>query len=527
MQKFIFKGFKQVSYADYLAAEVKKGYLWFVRSEAGVAENRNDDSYDIYFGEKHYGHFQAGELDAIRTSISDHLTAFNTYKTEVADAFTAVNNAITAAITEAKSYTNGEVEKEANRAKGVEAELSAAISANTTAIATEKGRAEGVEAELSAAITTEKERAEGAEKALGTRIDNIVADAKTYSIAKVEGTLDENVKEAFKLVDEDGTQVGETIKIYKDSSLISIELVDEKPAETEDEEPIKGQFLKYTYLLANGNQETVYVDANKFLVETEFSNGLQVSGAGVVSVKLDLENEKYLTFGANGELVSTGIDTAIENAVEVETNRAISAETANANAIIAEKERAISAETANANAIVAEKERAEAAEAKVLEDAKKYTDDEVTELKNYTDATFVTKEGFNEFEAEYEEKLNGIAAGAEVNVIESITVNGVDAKIAEGTKHATVTIDTKKIMHGEGETAATVSSVLEGIKASIYNINTNALTSVVGGDGITVSEFAGNKQTISVNLYGEDNVATLKDGKLYVAPLYYDGDDAE
>ena len=297
--------------------------------------------------------------------------------------------------------------------------------------------------------------------------------------------------------------------------------------------------------MANGNQETVYVDANKFLVETEFSNGLQVSGAGVVSVKLDLENEKYLTFGANGELVSTGIDTAIENAVEVETNRAISAETANANAIvaekeraisaetananaiIAEKERAISAETANANAIVAEKERAEAAEAKVLEDAKKYTDDEVTELKNYTDATFVTKEGFNEFEAEYEEKLNGIAAGAEVNVIESITVNGVDAKIAEGTKHATVTIDTKKIMHGEGETAATVSSVLEGIKASIYNINTNALTSVVGGDGITVSEFAGNKQTISVNLYGEDNVATLKDGKLYVAPLYYDGDDAE
>ena len=389
MQKFIFKGFKQVSYADYLAAEVKKGYLWFVRTEAGVAEDRNDDSYDIYFGEKHYGHFQAGELDAIRTSISDHLTAFNTYKTEVADAFTAVNNAITAATSSVKSYTDEEVKKEADRAKGVEAELSATISANTTAITTEKGRAEGVEAELSAAIS-----------------------ANT------------------------------------------------------------------TAILA--------------------------------------EQERAIS-----------AETVNANAIVTEKERAEAAEKTLTDNLAAEIARAISAETVNANAIVTEKERAEAAEAKVLEDAKKYTDDEVTELKNYTDATFVTKEGFNEFEAEYEEKLNGIAAGAEVNVIESITVNGVDAKIAEGTKHATVTIDTKKIMHGEGETAATVSSVLEGIKTSINNINTNVLTSVVAGDGITVSEFAGNKQTISVNLYGEDNVATLKDGKLYVAPLYYDGDDAE
>lgn len=136
---------------------------------------------------------------------------------------------------------------------------------------------------------------------LEDRIETIVTDTKTYSIAKVEGELGENVKEAFKLVDEDGTQVGETINIYKDSSLISIALVDA------DEDGNAGQFLKYTYVLASGVEETIYVDANKFLVQSEFKNGLQVNDAGEVSVKVDTTTESYLTVSENGIKVS-GID---------------------------------------------------------------------------------------------------------------------------------------------------------------------------------------------------------------------------
>lgn len=144
---------------------------------------------------------------------------------------------------------------------------------------------------------------------LEDRIETIVTDAKTYSIAKVEGELGENVKEAFKLVDEDGTQVGETINIYKDSSLINIELVDT------DKEGKAGQFLKYTYVLANGTEQEVYVDANKFLVQSEFKNGLQVSAAGEVSVKVDDASEGYLTVSENGVKVS-GINTAISTAIQ-------------------------------------------------------------------------------------------------------------------------------------------------------------------------------------------------------------------
>lgn len=144
---------------------------------------------------------------------------------------------------------------------------------------------------------------------LEDKILEIEGAAKSYSIAKVEGELGENVKEAFKLVDEDGTQVGETINIYKDSSLINIELVDT------DKDGNAGQFLKYTYVLANGTEQVVYVDANKFLVQSEFKNGLQVNTAGEVSVLVDSESESYLTVSEKGVKVS-GIDTAISTAIQ-------------------------------------------------------------------------------------------------------------------------------------------------------------------------------------------------------------------
>lgn len=154
---------------------------------------------------------------------------------------------------------------------------------------------------------------------LEDRIETIVSDAKTYEVKKLTteelaALGNENVKEAFKLVDEDGTQAGETINIYKDSSLVSIELVDA------DKDGNAGQFLKYVYVLANGNEETVYVDANKFLVQSEFKNGLQVSDAGEVSVKVDGESESYLTVGANGikvsgiDAIKTTADTAVQSA---------------------------------------------------------------------------------------------------------------------------------------------------------------------------------------------------------------------
>lgn len=75
MAKKIFKGIKQVDSVKFNATEDKSGYLWFVRTavladgENADANDVNNDEYDIYFGSKHYGHYQEGELANIRTQI--------------------------------------------------------------------------------------------------------------------------------------------------------------------------------------------------------------------------------------------------------------------------------------------------------------------------------------------------------------------------------------------------------------------------------------------------------------------------
>ena len=121
---------------------------------------------------------------------------------------------------------------------------------------------------------------------LEDKIQEVAQSAKTYEISAVTGAeltaLGTNVKEAWKLIDEDGTQAGSTIKIYKDSNLKSVSL--------------DGQTLNFTYILSDGTESEVGVDVGKFLAESEFSDGLQVSNH-VVSVALASstnENSNYL-----------------------------------------------------------------------------------------------------------------------------------------------------------------------------------------------------------------------------------------
>jgi hypothetical protein len=148
-------------------------------------------------------------------------------------------------------------------------------------------------------------------KGINDRIDSVAGDAKSYSIAAVTGDelagLGANVKEAYKLVDEDSAKAGEYIKIYKDSALQSVVLNE-------------NQELVFTYLLADGSESVVPVSVASFLAESEFGNGLSVnSETGVVSVKVDAASESFLTVGADGVKlagVQDAIDTAVAGAVE-------------------------------------------------------------------------------------------------------------------------------------------------------------------------------------------------------------------
>ena len=154
-----------------------------------------------------------------------------------------------------------------------------------------------------------------AKSELEGKIQDAVDGAKSYEIAKltaeeITALSDANVLEAYKLIETGQTAAeGQIIKIYKDSSLQSVALV------SEDGEGNQGQFLKFVYVMADGSTQDVYLNVSTFLHESEFGNGLQVSDAGVVSVKVDATSDEYLSVSANGIKLS-GVKTAIDEIAE-------------------------------------------------------------------------------------------------------------------------------------------------------------------------------------------------------------------
>ena len=136
-------------------------------------------------------------------------------------------------------------------------------------------------------------------KSLGDVEDKIKAvaeAAKSYSMVAIaeekfeELGLGANVKEAFHLVDEDGAQAGDIIKVYKDSALVAVKLstVDATWDET-NKQIVSGTgevALAYAYADVEGKIQVVTINVSEFLAESEFKDGLQVNENGEVSVKL-------------------------------------------------------------------------------------------------------------------------------------------------------------------------------------------------------------------------------------------------
>lgn len=302
------------------------------------------------------------------------------------------------------------------------------------------------------------------------------------------------------------------------------------------------KYMVITWNLASG-KETMRLDVSDLFNPYAAGNGLNLED-GIFSVKL-VTDEQYLTVTTNG-LATTQ---ALWDKVDEKDNAVLGAAKAYAEAKATELSNTAldSAKTYADGLNTAMNTRVEALEAidhdhenmEVLNGitAEKVSNWDSAEqnAKDYADGKFVTKEGFNEFEAEYEEKLNGIAAGAEVNVIESIKVNGVDATIGDN-KNAEVEIKSTNIKLGKDividdevvyNENAEVSEVLKAIQESVAVAVSGGLTGVVGSQAIEVSAVAANKQTISVKVSAEENnLLSVKDDGLFVA-MYYDGDDAE
>lgn len=217
-----------------------------------------------------------------------------------------------------------------------------AIAADLTSVNVKRTATSNVNGQVDMTGTT----VENALVDLAKAVDSTKKAAATYSIEKVTTGLGANVKEAYQLVQTvngNKSYVNVQIPIYKDRSLKSVELT------TTNDEGTSGQFMKYTYNLDDKTVEEVYVDVSKFLLESEFKNGLQVSKSGEVSIKLDANNEnEFLTVGEGGVKLS-GVQTAINNAKNTLQNSINSVQqtvTDNATAI-----EHLNTEVAKANAI--------------------------------------------------------------------------------------------------------------------------------------------------------------------------------
>ena len=258
--------------------------------------------------------------------------------------------------TQAEGVNKAAIEQEKNdriaAISGLNAEIKGGAGKFIQSVKEENGVIAAVEADLTAAAvaynkTGDKVIAKATDVSAAIKeLDAKVAANKdaelTYKTVKltaeeVNKLGDVNVKEAYKVVsvNKEGTQttVGDIIKIYKDSSLVSIEYTEV------DDKKKKGQFLKYVYTLSDGTEKTVYVDMSKLVDQAEVENGIQAID-GKLSIKLAEGNEAdFLTVDANGLKLSgvqTAIDTAkneVQGKLDAEITRATQAEEANKAAI--------------------------------------------------------------------------------------------------------------------------------------------------------------------------------------------------
>ena len=345
----------------------------------------------------------------------------------------------------------------------------------------------------------------------------------------------ENEKAVLRLVGKDDKVVStmDATELVKDGMLSGAELVGPKEGETGE------KYLALTFNTDAGKEE-IRLNVSELIDYYNAGDGLDIDGK-TFKVKVDETSNKYLQVTTNGISVSQDFINEINRLDNVVLEAAKSyADTKDAETLASAKSYADTkdAETlASAKSYTNEKDTAMDNRVKVLEAIKH--DDYALKSDVYdketANITFVQVENFNEFTQELETKLDGIEEGAQVNKIETVTVNGVSAEITE--KNASITIESDDInlgvaiVNGEEEVyGATekVSSVLQGIQDSIVGAINNSLTGVTAGDGISVSEVSENKQTVSVKVSADTNnlLKVKEDGSLFVA-MYYDGDDVE
>ncbi len=273
---------------------------------------------------------------------------------------------------------------EVSRAKSEEAKI-------TASLATEVSRATTAENSLSERITAEQNRATAAEGTLTDNLNSEISDrkeaikaesdrakaaeqalqAKVGSITVAKVTPHDSTTAVSYQLQVNGEAKGVTIDIAKDQSIKDIEVLDMNATLKADGtiqagSPVGSTALCISYILADGTYKLAKLDYSKFLEETEFANGLEVTNHKVY-VKIDPLSENFLSVSSTGVKI-TGVQNAINAAVNAEKAAREAADTEIKNSIT----QAGQSSTAALNAEIA---RAKEAEATITTNLSKHTSD--------------------------------------------------------------------------------------------------------------------------------------------------------
>lgn len=319
------------------------------------------------------------------------------------------------------------------------------VSARTTAdndlqtqIDNLKSSSSGDVSSLTSKIDQEISDRKAADSNLSTQISDTATSFSeaitSLKITKVDAS-DSTIAASYKLIDKDNAQHGVVIDIPKDQSIKDIEMSTLDATLDSDGMIVDGTgttALCISYILADGSYKIAHLDYQKFLEETEFSQGLEVVNHKI-QVKLDTTSESFLTISEDGIKLS-----GVQDAIDVEKTRAEAAE----NTL---KELINSNNTTVTDSIAEEKAAREKADSELTT---KITAEVATLNQTISDNELTVSTALNTLNTNLTNEITRAEATEKTNT-DAITDEVTRAKAAEATNASNVTTEVARAKAAE------------------------------------------------------------------------------
>ena len=463
-----------------------------------------------------------------------------------------VSSSVTSGNTSIVELIKAEANKREEEDTKIKESIASETEARTEAINAEKTARENADNEIKNLVSVEEAKRTEEDNnirneiaTVSSKVDGLSDKNKSnvVNVVKISDNLPATIRERYKFVKSDNTELEQTIDIYKDSSLINVELqeIDNKKC------------LVFTYVLEDGTEKKITLDVEQLLIESEFQDGLSgVSEDGVVrvKVKIDDSSEEYLTVSKDGVKLS-GINTKLDG-----LNTKIEAETSNREQSITDVNNRISDTNANvelkADKTYVDEELAKKATNAALNEltsvvsTKASTEYVNTELAKKADKTYVDEElakkstidALNNLSSTIDTKADKtyvdeeLAKKSTIDALNELSTKVDENKTSAETLISSETANRENALSAEKTARETSDSELDKKITSLKNDTSSLVKTIVAKDASIVidsTDVVNPKIGANVSAKSKDtkyinNISIETDGLFSVADLEYDED---